>query len=125
MDDPKLYHEAHELQRKDAADIIEEFAPKIQWRTDGLDTLIDIGSGPGDVVVDFIYPRMPKTFQNIVWSDIKTSMVEYAKSIYGHLPNTDFKVLNIETHEELAEDLKGQFDHVTSNYCLQVVPDQR
>lgn len=125
MADPQLYYEAHELQRKDAEDIIDEYFPRIQWRTDGLDTLIDVGSGPGDVLMDLIYPRMPSNFQRIVCSDIKQSMVEFATSKYQHLEKIDFKVLDIETHSDLSSDLKGQFDHVTSFYCLIVVQDQR
>uniref|UniRef100_A0A1I8M195 Methyltransferase type 12 domain-containing protein n=1 Tax=Musca domestica TaxID=7370 RepID=A0A1I8M195_MUSDO len=125
MDDPQLYYDAHELQKKDAIVFYKQFSSKIRWRNDGSDALIDIGSGPGDVVYDCIYPIMPDTYQRLVFSDIKNSMMEYAREHYHHLPNSDFKVLNIESHEELLNDLKGQFDHVTSNYCLQLVVDQR
>ncbi|XP_073841258.1 uncharacterized protein [Musca autumnalis] len=95
------------------------------WRNDGTDTLIDIGSGPGDVVSDCIYPRMPCEYQRLVFSDIKSSMVEFARQHYQHLPNSEFRLLNIESHDGLPHDLKGKFDHVTSNYCLHLAADQR
>ncbi|XP_061397334.1 juvenile hormone acid O-methyltransferase-like [Musca vetustissima] len=125
MDNPQLYYDAHELQKKDAIAFYKQYASMIRWRNDGCDSVIDIGSGPGDVVSDCLYPRMPRKYQRLVFSDIKRSMMEYARKHYQHLPNTEFKVLNIESHEELAEDLRGQFDHITSNYCLQLVVDQR
>uniref|UniRef100_A0A1I8PXL7 Methyltransferase type 12 domain-containing protein n=1 Tax=Stomoxys calcitrans TaxID=35570 RepID=A0A1I8PXL7_STOCA len=123
MNDPKLYLEAHELQRKDAENFYEEFASKIQWRSDGLDTLIDVGSGPGDITADIIYPLMPVNFQRFVFSDIQPSMVEFSKQRYNHLEKSEFHILNIETSDDLPSDLEGKFDHVTSNYCLQLVPN--
>ncbi|XP_073821503.1 juvenile hormone acid O-methyltransferase-like [Musca autumnalis] len=58
-------------------------------------SLIDIGSGPGDVVSDCIYPQMPRTYQRLVFSDLKSSMVEFARQHYHHLPNTEQAYINI------------------------------
>ncbi|XP_075150987.1 juvenile hormone acid O-methyltransferase-like [Haematobia irritans] len=52
-------------------------------------------------------------------------MVEYAKSIYGHLEKIEFTTLNIESKNELAKDLKGQFDHLTSFNVLHWTKDLR
>ncbi|XP_073821504.1 juvenile hormone acid O-methyltransferase-like [Musca autumnalis] len=125
MDNPELYFKANEMHKKGAIEFYTRFLTKICWRNDGSDCLIDIGSGPGDVVSDCIYPQMPRGYQRLVFSDIKSSMVEFARQHYQHLPNSEFKVLNIESHDELPDDLKGKFDHVTSNYCLHLAADQK
>ncbi|XP_073822318.1 juvenile hormone acid O-methyltransferase-like [Musca autumnalis] len=126
MNNPELYFEAHEMQKNSAIEFYNRFLTKISWHNDGSDSLIDIGSGPGDVVSDCINPRMPRGgYQRLVFSDLKSSMVEFARQHYQHLPNSDFRVLNIESHDGLPEDLKGKFDHVTSNFCLHLPADQR
>ncbi|XP_073822310.1 juvenile hormone acid O-methyltransferase-like [Musca autumnalis] len=125
MDNPEKYFEAHEMQKQDAIEFFNRFLTKISWHNDGSDSLIDIGSGPGDVVSECIYPQMPSKYQRLVFSDLRSNMVEFARQHYQHLPNSEFHVLNIESHEELADDLKGKFNHVTSNYCLHHPTDQR
>lgn len=125
MNDPKLYSQVNALQRRDTAEVIAEFAPKLKWRSDGLDTLIDVGSGPGDVLMELFYPKIPKTFQRLVCSDVNANMVQYAQQTYRHIEKSEYRILDIAMKEELPDDLKGQFDHVTSFYCLQFVKNQR
>lgn len=125
MNNPKLYRQANALQRQDASEIIEEYFPKLKWHPDGLDSLIDVGSASGDVLMELIYPRMPVASQRIVCSDICAKMVEFARVSYQHLAKSEFRILDIATQLDLPRDLYGQFDHVTSFYCLQLVKDQR
>ncbi|XP_075152637.1 juvenile hormone acid O-methyltransferase-like [Haematobia irritans] len=120
-----IYTKNNDVQRHDSKRIIEEYTTKIQWRYDGQDSLIDLGSGCGDILVDFVYPRMPWNRQRIVCSDISVQMVEFARRKYWHLKEMEFRVLNMATHEKLPYDLKGQFDHVTSFYALMWVADQK
>ncbi|XP_075150988.1 juvenile hormone acid O-methyltransferase-like [Haematobia irritans] len=125
MDSPTSYHKANQFQRRDSLEIIKDYFPKFKWRLDYQDSLIDIGSGPGDVLFDFVYPKMPRDFRRIVCSDLNPNMVEYAKNNYGHLEKIQFTTLNIESKNELAKDLKGQFDHVTSFNVLHWTKDLR
>ncbi|KAI9586407.1 juvenile hormone acid O-methyltransferase-like [Glossina fuscipes] len=125
MDQPALYHRANLLQRHDAEVVLKKYSNIFQWRLDGQDSLIDIGSGSGDVLKDFVYPLMPCNFARLVGSDISSNMCNYARQIFKHEPRCDFRVLDIATEEKLPYDLKGQFDHVTSFYCLHWVQNQR
>ncbi|KAL9926951.1 juvenile hormone acid O-methyltransferase-like [Glossina fuscipes fuscipes] len=120
-----LYQRANVLQRRDAEQILKEYSNSLQWHLDGHDSLIDIGSGPGDVFKDFIYPLMPSNFGKLVGSDISPKMCKHALKAFKFDERCDFRILDIATEEELPNDLKGQFDHVTSFYCLNWVQNQR
>ncbi|XP_055855264.1 juvenile hormone acid O-methyltransferase isoform X2 [Episyrphus balteatus] len=124
MNQAKLYLRANNVQRHDAQQIIQEFSNVFQWRLDGKDSLLDVGSGSGDVLMDFLYPVVPKDFKKIVASDISSKMVRHGKKTYSHIDNVDFKVLDIGT-ETLPKEFINEFDHVTSFYCLHWVQNQR
>uniref|UniRef100_A0A1A9WKH5 Methyltransf_25 domain-containing protein n=1 Tax=Glossina brevipalpis TaxID=37001 RepID=A0A1A9WKH5_9MUSC len=125
MNQPALYHRADCAQRYSVEQILKKYSKLLQWRSDGMDTLIDIGTGSGDVLKDFIYPLMPRKFDRLMGSDISTKMCNYAHEIFKSEPRCEFTVLDIATEEELPIDLKGQFDHITSFYCLSWVQNQR
>ncbi|XP_073822305.1 juvenile hormone acid methyltransferase [Musca autumnalis] len=125
MNQACLYHRANAVQRYDAEQIIQEYAEKFEWRHDGLDCLLDVGTGSGDVLMDFIYPIMPKQFSRVVGSDISRKMVQFARTCYSSEKQCSFRVLDIGTKENLPEDLVGSFDHVTSFYCLHWIQNQR
>ncbi|XP_005179568.1 juvenile hormone acid O-methyltransferase-like [Musca domestica] len=125
MNHPDWYDKANAAQRHDSSEIFREYYKQFQWRYDGRDSLIDVGSGSGDVLMDFVYPCVPWNFQRLVCSDINSIMVDYAKRKYGQLAKVEFKVLDIGTCKELPKDLKHQFDHVTSFYTLMWVQNHR
>ncbi|XP_037817110.1 juvenile hormone acid O-methyltransferase [Lucilia sericata] len=125
MNQACLYHRANQVQRHDAEQIIKEYANILQWRLDGTDALLDVGSGSGDVLMDFIYNIMPPKFERIVGSDISPKMVNYAKNCYYTHEKCDFRVLDIGTKNDIPNDMKEQFDHVTSFYCLHWIQNQR
>lgn len=125
MNEASLYQKANSVQRRDAQQILKEYSNIIQWRSDGNDSLIDIGTGSGNVLMDFVYPLMPKNFKQLVGSDVSSKMVQYANHFYKNVANTKFKILDIGSDEELPNDLLEQFDHVTSFYCLHWVQNQR
>ncbi|XP_065356806.1 juvenile hormone acid O-methyltransferase [Calliphora vicina] len=125
MNQACLYHRANQVQRHDAEQIIKEYSNILQWRSDGSDALLDVGSGSGDVLMDFIYTIMPPKFKRIVGSDISPKMINYAKNVYNLKERCDFRVLDIGTERDIPNDMKQQFDHVTSFYCLHWIQNQR
>ncbi|XP_067623344.1 juvenile hormone acid O-methyltransferase isoform X2 [Eurosta solidaginis] len=104
--------------------IFQEYMQVMQWRTDGHDTLIDIGSGPGNVLMEFVYPMLPPQFDAVLATDVSERMVDFARKSYGDCERAHFETLDI-TCAQLPARLSGQFDHVTSFYCLHWVQNQR
>ncbi|XP_073826566.1 juvenile hormone acid O-methyltransferase-like [Musca autumnalis] len=125
MNHPDWYHKANDAQRFDSRENFHKYIKQIQWRYDGEDSTIDIGCGSGDVLMDIVYPCLPKNFQTLVCSDINPKMLNYARRQYGHMEKVQFQVLDIGTKKKLPNNLRHQFDHVISFYTLMWVQDQR
>lgn len=124
MNKAALYKRSNGLQRRDAKQTIEEFSPVLQWRSNGGDSLLDIGCGSGDVTIDFLLPILPENFRRLVGVDLSQEMVEFARQQYPH-PRISFD------HFDLGVDIEKQrihgiepFDHITSFYCLHWVQNQ-
>lgn len=124
MNQASLYHRASAVQRRDSKQIFQEYMKVMQWRADGRDTLIDIGSGSGNVLMEFIYPMLPAQFDAVLATDISERMIDFARKNYGDFERSHFEVLDI-TCPQLPQQLYGQFDHVTSFYCLHWVQNQK
>ncbi|XP_059221411.1 juvenile hormone acid O-methyltransferase-like [Stomoxys calcitrans] len=85
--------------------IRKEYSVKILSRKNGCDSLIDLGSGSGDVLMDFVYPIMPKNFQRLVCSDIIHKMVNYAKSTNMRAVNPFLVRIPDSLHDEYMNDV--------------------
>lgn len=106
--------------------IIEEYNEWLNWREDKEESFLDIGSGPGDIFREVIYPRLPANFSRLVLSDISEPMIELEKKNFKGYDRVSCKVLDIGTKisEQKLKDI-GTFDHVMSSFCLMWVPDQQ
>lgn len=125
MHNADLYHDANGEQRRDAEEVIKDYADRLKWRSDGTDSLLDIGSGSGDVTIDYLLPILPKTFSRLTGFDLSDEMVEYARTKYA-TPRISFEQFDIGVPlEEQAQRDVEPFDHVTSFYCLHWVQNQK
>lgn len=123
MFDGFLYQRANSLQRNDATEIMDEFAPRLRKRPDGRDSLLDIGCGSGDVTVDIILPVLPPTYLRVVGADVSEGMLNAARNTYN---NPKISFVHIDIDRPLDRDVWNvPFDHVTSFYCLNWVKDQK
>lgn len=106
------------MQRRDAKETIDEYAMKLQWRVDGLDSVLDIGCGSGDVMMDYLLPILPEKFQRLIGADTSSEMVEYASKHFIY-PNVCFEYfdLNVDISKQSLYEAEP-FDHITSFYCL-------
>ncbi|XP_038118763.1 juvenile hormone acid O-methyltransferase [Culex quinquefasciatus] len=124
MNKPNLYHRANGLQRRDAEEILDEFGHLLKWREDGKDSLLDVGSGCGDVLVDFVIPLIPQNFVIILGTDISEQMVRFARKIYSGRRNVSFDRLDIGGDVQQFMSKWGRFNHITSFYCLHWIRNQ-
>ncbi|XP_074101890.1 juvenile hormone acid methyltransferase isoform X1 [Cotesia typhae] len=118
--DSESYIDAYSLQRRDASEIIEEFADEISSM---YGKCIDIGCGPGHVTKELILPKLP-TESVIVGADISDSMIESAKKSYRDEKRLSFLKLNIETDELPIKEIE-KYDNALSFYCLHWCQDMR
>lgn len=125
MNKPDLYRRDHQNFKEGLGKIIRANFSQTQWCPEIGDTYIDVGSGPGDVFMDYVYPLLPSNYQKIVLSDISRVMLEYAESSYGSQEKREFKILDIGSKKGLPTELTGAFNHVTCLMVLHWVPDIR
>ncbi|XP_053665457.1 juvenile hormone acid O-methyltransferase [Anopheles marshallii] len=130
MNKANLYEQANGVQRRDAMEILKEYAPLLSCRRGGEDVaLLDIGCGSGDVLVDFVLPVLGRgttvPVGRALGTDISEQMVRYARESYRHLKTVEFDTLDIGAKLEASTLARwGQFSHVTSFYCLHWVQNQ-
>lgn len=121
MIDPELYKQMNQLQNRDASNLLEEYKDKFNWRTDGKDTLIDVGCGNGDVIINYILPILPSNFERLICIDKSEAAILYCNENYSQ-PKVEFQQFDI-----AVDDCKklSQVDHITSFYCLHWIYDQK
>jgi juvenile hormone-III synthase len=123
MQNSKLYSNSNNLQRCDAAEVIEEFSKYLNWKFDGSDKLLDIGCGPGDVLCEIILPKVPKNIQKVLGIDISGEMIESARKNF-HKKFIEFIKSDISS-VTCCKQLNEQFDNITSFYCLHWIQNQK
>ena len=131
MNDPKIYKRANLLQKRDAEMIMSEFMEHFV-ESSNKKTLLDVGCGSGDVLVDIIIPKLPESFIEIVGVDISDEMIKYAHQSY-ETKQLKFIKLDIERDIFSSANKTAQmkhlrpdsFDFVTSFYCLHWIQNQR
>lgn len=130
MNKANLYQQANGVQRRDAMEILKEYAPLISCPRDGEEVaLLDIGCGSGDVLVDYILPVLSRGSTPVaraLATDISEQMVRHARESYRHVKTIEFDTLDIGIKLDSAKLSRwGQFSHVTSFYCLHWVQNQQ
>lgn len=120
-----LYQNSNGLHRYDAQQVLNEFQRVWKWRSDGRDTMLDVGCGSGDITMDIVLPILPEKFERLVGCDLSDDMVNYARDKHFH-PRTSFEQFDLSVDLETQSTLKKEsFDHITSFYCLMWVHNQK
>jgi juvenile hormone-III synthase len=130
MNNAKLYQKSNPLQKRDAQDIINEFSHLFDHKSVGTDlTLLDIGCGAGDVLVELILPKLHDKYTEVIGVDISQEMVKYASEKYR---SQFLKFLKVDIQSDFLSPkvfkrpLKAESaDFITSFYCLHWIQNQR
>lgn len=123
MNDPSTYRQWNPL-RENESEILQKYSKLINWRTDQLDSVLDIGCAGGDVTNDVLLPLLPAKFSRLIGVDVSENMLRFANENYANA-KVSFDKLDIgvdisgflKTHEP--------FDHAFSLLCLHLIPDQK
>jgi SAM-dependent methyltransferase len=123
--DPTLYVKCNGMHREVAENWLKERAGIFEWNHDGTDSLLDVGSGTGDITSDFILPIMPKNSKFLIGADISKDMIDYARQKYE---NDLLRFVEMDILEGFSEQssLKNEkFNYVTSFFTLNLVENQK
>lgn len=117
-------NQSDEMQRHDVKETLDEFSHLLRWRTNGCDSVLDIGSRCGDIVKDFLLPILPPNFQRLVGIDTTQEMLEFARRKNSH-SRVSFEKADIGLNITVQpfNDTES-FDHITSFHYLHWVQDQ-
>ncbi|XP_067010242.2 juvenile hormone acid O-methyltransferase isoform X2 [Anabrus simplex] len=121
-----LYSSASGLQRKDAAEVLEEYMARINWSNG--DTVLDVGCGSGDVTASLLLPGLPHTCQRVLGVDVSHDMVQYAACTHQyprlHFIQGDIAMEHLKRSELWREAGPG-FHKIFSFFCLHWIQEQR
>lgn len=123
MHNGKFYAQFNFAQRKSAFEVLGEFSHFFNWPI-GEGKLLDIGTGSGDVLMEFIVPKLPENVK-VYGSDISEEMLEYAKENFGNEIASFHQADICADYELLAKKLPKSFDNITSFFCFHWIQDQR
>lgn len=120
-----MYVKSNQVQRAGAVYTFQKFKHLLEWRSDGCDSVLDVGCGPGDITMDIMLPILPANFTRLVGIDLSKEAIEYARKTYVH-PRVAFEQFDLEIELE-KQSLNGidPFDHILSNFCLMWVQNQK
>lgn len=124
MHQPETYGETNSTPREGAALALKKYGHLIQWRKDNQDTVMDIGCGPANVLVDLILPVIEGKFSTIYAVDLSPKMIQFCLEKYSQMEKIKFMVLDILKDDRDFVNKYGQVDHVLSTYALHWMVDQ-
>ncbi|KAF5290681.1 hypothetical protein FQR65_LT01971 [Abscondita terminalis] len=85
-------------------------------------TLVDIGSGPGNISNDVLLPLFKIPVDKVIGFDVSEKMVNFANATYG---NEILSFKHVDVGGKAPEEFNSYFDFVFSFWTLQWFRDQR
>lgn len=123
MLDPDNYSQLNKFTREGTVAALNKMGHLIKWKPGNRDTVLDIGCGPANVLVDAILPTFKGQYSKCFATDVSEKMVESARKMHGHRKDLEFLQLDIMNVSEFLLE-HGPVDHICSSFVLHWVPDQ-
>lgn len=120
MNQPHLYARTNFVIKNISKRALEDFGAKMNWKPNGA-SIVDIGTGTGDLFVEDVLPKIP-SYKQALGLDTSPEMVKYANKHYSNIPKIKFAQGDISGFD--VKPFENQFDYATSFFCLMLVPDQ-
>lgn len=105
MNKPALYRESSKVAEYYSQKALQEFASVFQSRSNGNDSWLDAGCGPGNVTINILLPMLPVNFKRLVGIDVSKEMIAYARKTYTH-PKVSYELFNLDLELE-KQSLQG------------------
>lgn len=125
MHEPEIFAKNNKGSLNGTASALDKIGHLIQWKADHSDTVLDIGCGPGNVLMDVVLPRFKGKYKQVYAIDLSEKMIEFANNKYSGV-DSNVKFLKLDIVENADELLRecGHVDHVVSSFVIHWIPDQ-
>lgn len=123
MHQPEIFEKMNKPTRDGATLALQKYGHLIEWGSDNQDTIIDIGTGPGNVLMGIILPFFDGKFSKAFGTDVTEEMVGHCKKKYASEKNVEFLVLDILGDDDFAKK-HGEVNHAVSTFVIHWLPDQ-
>lgn len=97
MYNPEQFEQMSQSSAKSTAAAFEKIRHLIKFKSGNLDTILDLGCGPGNVLVEVILPPFKGMFGCCYGTDLSEKMVEFSKQKYAD--RRDLKFLQMDLME--------------------------
>lgn len=122
MHEPELFEKLSRNSRDGTQAAIAKYGHLIKWKPDHSDTILDVGCGPGNVLMDIILPQFKGLYSTCYATDISERMIDFARKKYEDREDVKFQVLDITQVSGFLQN-HGHIDHVVSSFVMHYVPD--
>lgn len=122
MNAPEIYAKSNRYAYDGAECILAKLGHLIKWNPDNTDTILDVGCGPANVLVDVFLPSFKGKYSTCYATDLSKKMIEFAEKAYKGRKDLEFMVMDILDVDEFLSK-HGQLNHVISCFVLHWLVD--
>lgn len=123
MYEPKTFEGNNNCLLHSTAAALERTGHLIKWRPDNMDTILDVGCGPGNILVDVILSKFKGKYSLCYATDVSKTMVDFGSKKYEDRKDVKFLELDAMKVDDFIRKY-GQVDHVVSSFAIHWLPDQ-
>lgn len=129
MYDPDSFERTNQCCSLTTAAALEQFGHLIRWRSEGQDSVLDAGCGPGNVLAEVIYPFLKDKCSQIYAIDMSSEMLDYCRERHSTLDKdvqVNYWQMNVKREEDVNEfvDKNQPVDHVIASFLLHWLVDE-
>lgn len=122
MHEPEFYENNNNGVGNAAAAALRKMGNRIKWRPDRKDTILDLGCGTGNVLIEVILPAFDGKYSMCYGVDISNTMIEFATEKYANREDVRFLTMDMNKVDIFGEKF-GPVDHVISSFALHWLTD--
>lgn len=122
MHEPELFEKLNKGTRDGTKAALAKYGHLIKWKPDHSDTILDVGCGPGNVLMDIILPQFKGMYSTCYATDISERMIDFAGKKYEDREDVKFLILDITKVSGFLQ-THGHVDHVVSTFVMHYIPD--